>query len=76
MSHLKRWLEGGSVDSKDIVKIPTSELVIELLHRKEIDAIFLENNDNAFIDTSHIKGYTNEDNRYIEDAALILIYKD
>ena len=58
------------------MNIPTSELVVELLHRKEIDVICLENNDEAFIDTSYIKGYSSEDNRYIKDSALILIYKD
>lgn len=64
------------MDLKDITKVSTSTLITELLHRKEIDAIFLEKNDKVFIDTSHIKGYTIEDNRYIKDAALILIYKD
>ena len=64
------------MDLKDITKIPTIDLVIELIHRKEIDSIGLENNDEAFIDTSHIKGYSSEDNRYIKDSALILIYKN
>lgn len=64
------------MDLKEITKVPTSDLVVELLHRKEVDVVFLENNDEAFIDTSHIKGYTSEDNRHIKDTALILIYKD
>ena len=64
------------MDLKDIIKIPTSTLITELLHRKEVDVIFLENNDEAFIDTRHINGYSSEDNRYVKDAALILIYKN
>lgn len=62
------------MDLKEIVKIPTSDLVIELLHRKEVGVIFVENNDSAIIDMSNMKSYTNKDNRYIEDA-IILIYK-
>jgi len=62
------------MDLKELINIPTSDLVVELLHRKEINAIFLENNDKAFIDLSEIKGYTNKDNQYIKDSAVILIY--
>lgn len=62
------------MDLKEITKIPTSDLVVELLHRKEVDVIFVENNDTAMIDMSNMKSYINKDNRYIEDA-IILIYK-
>ena len=63
------------MDLKEITKIPTSDLVVELLHRKEVDVIYLENNDKAIIDMSNVNSYNNKNNRYIEDSALILIYK-
>ena len=62
------------MDSKELINVKTSELVVELLHRKEVDVIFVENNDKAIIDMSGVNSYINKDNRYVENA-IILIYK-
>ena len=66
---------GKNMDLKEITKVTTSDLVVELLHRKEVDVVFLENNDEAFIDMSNVHSYTNKTNRHIKDASIILIYK-
>ncbi len=66
--------KGGQMELKELINVKTSELVVELLHRKEVDVIFVENNDKAIIDMSGVNSYTNKDNRYVENA-IILIYK-
>ena len=53
----------------------SGDLVIELLHRTDVDVVFLEKNDNAFIDVTDVKGYTIHDNISVNGAAIILIHK-